>query len=305
MTTVPPKPRPGQNLKDIHELLGIMERLRAPGGCPWDIAQTFATIAPYTVEEAYEVADAIARADIPALRDELGDLLFQVVFHARIAEENGQFQFADVVEAICAKMIHRHPHVFGEASIPDAAAQTVAWENLKAEERAAARAKAEAAGEAPLPPSVLDGLPEGLPALKQAVKFQRRAARVGFDWTDAKDVLGKIREELEEVAQEFEAAGANATAGAAANPKLTDEIGDLLFAVVNLARKADIDPGMALRGTNQKFSRRFRRVEALLAAAGRAPADATLAEMEELWVKAKHEERGQEKHQEKHQEKQT
>ncbi|WP_374334054.1 nucleoside triphosphate pyrophosphohydrolase [Aestuariivirga sp.] len=287
------RPEPTRDLKDIQDLLAIMARLRAsPGGCPWDIAQTFATIVPYTIEEAYEVADAIARQDIPALKDELGDLLFQVVFHARMAEEAGRFGFADVIEAICTKMIRRHPHVFGNAAIPDAAAQTVAWENLKAQERASARARAEAAGEAPAPASVLDGLPEGLPALKQAEKFQRRAARVGFDWTDAKDVIGKIREELEEVTEEVEAAGANAALGADANPRLADEIGDLLFAVVNLARKADIDPGMALRGTNQKFSRRFRRVEALLAAAGRTPAEATLAEMEALWVQAKHEERG-------------
>ncbi len=277
----------------IHKLLAIMARLRAdPGGCPWDVAQTFATIAPYTIEEAYEVADAIARKDLGGLKDELGDLLFQVVFHARMAEEAGQFQFNDVVQAICDKMIRRHPHVFGSEAIPSAAAQVVAWENLKAQERAAERAKAEAAGIAPAPASVLDGLPDGLPALKQAEKFQRRAARVGIDWTDAKDVLGKIREELEEVAAEFEAAGGMATAGAEANPKLTDEIGDLLFACVNLARKANIDPGMALRGTNQKFSRRFRRVEALLAADGKTPAQSTLEEMENLWVRAKREERG-------------
>ena len=277
----------------IADLLAIMTRLRTdPGGCPWDIAQTFATVAPYTIEEAYEVADAIARNDLAGLKDELGDLLFQVVFHARMAEEAGHFQFKDVVGAICDKMIRRHPHVFGEASIPSADAQIVAWENLKAQERAAARAKAEAEGITAAPPSVLDGLPDSLPALKQAEKFQRRAARVGFDWTEAKDVLGKIREELDEVAHEFEAAGAMATSGAAANPKLTDEIGDLLFACVNLARKANIDPGMALRGTNQKFSRRFRRVEVLLSAAGKTPAESTLDEMENLWVQAKHEERG-------------
>ncbi|MBX7200390.1 MAG: nucleoside triphosphate pyrophosphohydrolase, partial [Rhodospirillaceae bacterium] len=235
MSSVPPHvpapSRPGQSLKDIHELLAIMARLRTdPGGCPWDIAQTFATVAPYTIEEAYEVADAISRSDLAGLKDELGDLLFQVVFHARMAEEAGAFRFSDVVEAICSKMIRRHPHVFGEASIPDAAAQTVAWENLKAQERAAAhqaaRAKAEAAGEAPAPASVLDNLPEGLPALKQAEKFQRRAARVGFDWTDAKDVIGKIHEELEEVAAEFAAANLGQEG---ATTELTDEIGDLLF----------------------------------------------------------------------------
>ena len=255
-----------------------MARLRDPkGGCPWDVAQTFATIAPYTVEEAFEVADAIARQDMPALKDELGDLLLQVVFHARMAEEAGLFAFNDVVEAISAKMIRRHPHVFGDAHVADAAAQTVSWENIKAAERAAAGDKA-------APPSVLDGIPAGMPAMKQAEKLQKRAARVGFDWTAAKDVLGKVREELEEVAEEFNRAGPN-------EARLTDEIGDLLFACVNLARKANIDPGMALRGTNLKFDRRFRRVEALLAAEGRTPGEATLDEMEKLWVRAKGEER--------------
>jgi MazG family protein len=260
-------------------LLAIMVRLRAPeGGCPWDVAQTFATVAPYTIEEAYEVADAIVRDDRAALKDELGDLLFQVVFHARMAEEAGAFTFADVVEAICDKMIRRHPHVFAGVKIADAEAQTAAWEKQKAEERARAAKPGERV-------SVLDGLPEGMPALKQAEKFQRRAARVGFDWTEAKDVVGKIREELDEVTQEFEAATQD-------KARLTDEVGDLLFACVNLARKANIDPGMALRGTNHKFSRRFRRVEALLAEQGRTPEQASLEEMEALWVKAKHEERG-------------
>ena len=256
-----------------------MARLRDPkGGCPWDVAQTFATIAPYTVEEAFEVADSIARQDMPALKDELGDLLLQVVFHARMAEEAGLFAFNDVVEAISAKMIRRHPHVFGDAHVADAAAQTVSWENIKAAERAAT------AGDKAAPPSVLDGIPAGMPAMKQAEKLQKRAARVGFDWTAAKDVLGKVREELEEVAEEFNRAGPN-------EARLTDEIGDLLFACVNLARKANIDPGMALRGTNLKFDRRFRRVEALLAAEGRTPGEATLDEMEKLWVRAKGEER--------------
>jgi MazG family protein len=267
----------------IDDLLRVMERLRNPqGGCPWDVAQTFATIAPYTVEEAYEVADAIARDDMPALKDELGDLLLQVVFHARMAEEAGLFKFDDVVDGIVAKMIRRHPHVFGDAKVKDAAAQTVSWENIKAAERAAA---AEALGGKAPAPSVLDGVPAGMPAMKQAEKLQKRAARVGFDWTDAKDVLGKIREELEEVAEEFEKPDAEGS------PRLTDEVGDLLFACVNLARKANIDPGMALRGTNLKFGRRFRRVEGLLAAAGRTPAEASLDEMERLWVQAKTEER--------------
>ncbi len=257
-----------------------MARLRNPdGGCPWDVTQTFASIAPYTIEEAYEVADAIARQDMPALKDELGDLLLQVVFHARMAEEAGLFGFNDVVEAINAKMIRRHPHVFGDAHVADAAAQTVSWENIKAAERAAQ------AGEKAAPPSVLDGVPAGMPAMKQAEKLQKRAARVGFDWTEAKDVLGKVREELEEVSEEFNKAGDNTA-------RLSDEIGDLLFACVNLARKANIDPGMALRGTSLKFDRRFRRVESLLAAQGRAPSEASLNEMEALWIQAKNEERG-------------
>jgi len=264
---------------DMTALLAIMARLRDPaGGCPWDVAQDFATIAPYTIEEAYEVADAIARNDLAALKDELGDLLLQVVFHARMAEEAGQFAFRDVVSAICDKMVRRHPHVFGDAHVADAAAQTVAWESIKAAERAdAAKSRQQA-------PSVLDNIPAGLPAMKQAEKMQKRAARVGFDWTEAKDVIGKVREETEEVAAEIESN--------ASHEKIAEEMGDLLFACVNLARKAEVDPGMALRGANLKFERRFRRIEALLAAEGRTPSDATLEEMEALWVQAKHEERG-------------
>lgn len=258
-----------------------MARLRdRSGGCPWDVEQSFETIAPYTIEEAYEVADAIARKDMAGLKDELGDLLLQVVFHTRIAEEAGLFRFADVVGAISDKMVHRHPHVFGSARVESAAAQTTAWENLKAAERAAARA---ASGQ---PPSVLDGLPAGLPALKQAEKLQKRAARVGFDWTEAKDIVGKIQEELDEVRAEFGASGSPEN-----RARFTDELGDLLFACVNLARKAGVDPGMALRGTNLKFDRRFRRVEALLRDEGKSPEGASLAEMEEKWVKAKLEER--------------
>jgi len=258
----------------------VMVRLRDPKtGCPWDVEQTFATIAPYTIEEAFEVADAIARKDMAGLKEELGDLLLQVVFHARMAEEAGLFTFADVAEGIAAKMVRRHPHVFGTEKIESAAAQTEAWEKLKAAERAATRGTE-------APPSVLDGLPSGLPALKQAQKLQKRAARVGFDWTDAKDIVGKIQEELDEVRAEFGEDGAPRT-----SEGLTDELGDLLFACVNLARKAEIDPGMALRGTNLKFERRFRRVEALLRAAGKTPESASLEEMEELWVRAKMEER--------------
>jgi ATP diphosphatase len=288
MSSAPPAPQapspPSDTTskpRDIQELLDIMVRLRSrDGGCPWDVEQTFATVAPYTIEEAYEVADAIARQNMPALKDELGDLLFQVVFHARIAEEANLFRFADVVGAISDKMVHRHPHVFGSTKFDNLEAQTAAWENLKAAERDAARAPG-------TPPSVLDGLPASLPALKQAEKLQKRAARVGFDWTDAKDILGKIQEELDEVRAEFRTDGQPTS-----TERLSDELGDLLFACVNLARKAGIDPGMALRGTNLKFERRFRRVEALLRAAGKAPEGASLDEMEELWIQAKHEERG-------------
>lgn len=266
----------GGSSGDIAELLEIMRRLRAPtGGCPWDLEQTFDTIAPYTIEEAYEVADAIARKDMPALKDELGDLLFQSVYHAQLASETGVFDFKDVVRAICAKMIHRHPHVFGDIKVDTAEDQTSRWEELKAQERAAKSPD--------WPASALDGLPSGLPALKQAEKFQKRAARVGFDWPEAKQVLDKIEEELGEVKA--------AMSDGAPAAKIADEIGDLLFAVVNLARKTGIDPGMALRGTTLKFERRFRRIEELLAAEGRSPGQTSLEDMEALWVKAKTEER--------------
>jgi ATP diphosphatase len=219
-----------------------------------------------------------------ALKEELGDLLLQVVFHARMAEEAKLFQFSDVVGAICDKMVKRHPHVFGSVKVESAAAQTEAWETLKAAERAAAR-------DPGAPASVLDGLPPGLPALKQAEKLQKRAARVGFDWTDAKDIVGKIQEELDEVRAEFGSDPEGKAGAPRSTERLADELGDLLFACVNLARKAEIDPGMALRGTNLKFERRFRRVEALLSAAGKAPEGASLEEMEALWIRAKEEER--------------
>jgi len=265
----------------LNELIAVVAQLRNPeGGCPWDLEQTHTSLVPYVLEEAHEVADAIRHGDDAHLAEELGDLLLQVVFHARMAEEAGLFRFSDVAGAISQKMVTRHPHVFGSAKIESAAAQTEAWENLKAAERAAARDPGAQA-------SVLDGLPAGLPALKQAEKLQKRAARVGFDWTEAKDIVGKIQEELDEVRAEFET-----TAAARSPERLTDELGDLLFACVNLARKAEIDPGMALRGTNLKFERRFRRVEGLLAEAGKSANEASLAEMEELWVRAKLEERG-------------
>lgn len=251
----------------IDRLRAIMARLRDPDtGCPWDIAQDFASIAPYTIEEAYEVADAIERQAWDELPDELGDLLLQVVYHARMAEERGLFGFDDVARAIGDKMIRRHPHVFGDDSAPRSAEQQVqAWEAQKAAERAG-RAM-----------GVLDNVPIGLPALTRAVKLQRRAARVGFDWPDRRQVLDKIVEEATELATEI-----------GGDPdRVEDEYADLLFAVVNLGRHLDVDPETAMRRVNAKFTRRFRAIEAALAAEGRRPEDATLAEMEALWQQAK------------------
>jgi nucleoside triphosphate diphosphatase len=264
---------------DLLRLLDIMARLRDPErGCPWDRAQSFATIAPYTIEEAYEVAEACEQGDMAALKDELGDLLFQVVFHARMAEEAGLFAFNDVARAIADKMLRRHPHVFADAVIADAAAQTVAWEEHKAAER---RAKAAADGGAPA--SALDGVDAALPALTRALKLQARAARVGFDWPTPPPILDKIEEEIGELREAMDQGAAPAA--------IEDEVGDLLFAVVNLARRLAIDPEQALRGACRKFDRRFRRVEALLAEAGSAPDSASLDEMEAQWKRAKAEER--------------
>jgi ATP diphosphatase len=275
MTDAPdPRPDPAAELA---RLLAIMARLREPGGCPWDQVQDFASIAPYTIEEAYEVAEAIARGpDFPALQDELGDLLFQVVYHARMAEEAGRFGFADVARAIADKMIRRHPHVFGEATARDAAAQTAAWEAQKAAERAA---RAES--------GTLAGLPAGLPALTRALKLTRRAARVGFDWPDAAAVLDKLEEEAAELRAELK------DGTQAADPtRLADEVGDLLFVLANLARKLELDPEACLRGANAKFERRFGQVEQRLARAGFLPADVTLEAMEAAWQAVKAEERG-------------
>lgn len=261
----------------IERLLAIMSRLRDPeGGCPWDLEQSFATIAPHTIEEAYEVADAIERGDMAHLKDELGDLLFQVVFYTQMSREIGAFDFADVANSISDKMIRRHPHVFGEEKIESAAAQTAAWEAQKEAER---RAAAEATGRRP---SALDGVIPGLPALLRAVKLQKRAARVGFDWPDSLQVLDKIAEEVAEIRDEITNGGGQ--------DRLRDEVGDLLFAVVNLARHLDVDPEGALRGANAKFERRFRRIEALLADSGREAKDASLDELEALWIQAKAEE---------------
>lgn len=255
-------------------LLAVMAWLRdRRHGCPWDIDQTFRTIAPYTIEEAYEVADAIDRDDLPALKEELGDLLLQVVYHSQMAQEAGAFGFAEVAEAIADKMVDRHPHVFGDAKIATAEAQTVSWEARKAAERAA---KAATSG----PAGALDGVARALPALLRAEKIQKRAARVGFDWKQLGPVIDKIEEELGELRAEL-------TANTVDQTRLADELGDVLFAVANLARHCKVDPEAALRATNDKFERRFRHIERRLAEAGRKPADATLEEMEVLWQEAK------------------
>jgi nucleoside triphosphate diphosphatase len=259
----------------LNRLLTIMAQLRDPErGCPWDRQQDFATIAPYTIEEAYEVAEAIARGDTAALKDELGDLLFQVVFHARMAEEAGLFAFDDVAEAIADKMLRRHPHVFGAAQIASMAAQNEAWEEHKAAER---QARSQRAGERD---SVLDGVALALPALLRAAKIQHRAARIGFDWPDASAVFAKIAEEIAELRTELDRNADRAT--------LEDELGDILFAVANLARKLEIEPETALRQATTKFERRFRRVEIL--AAERA-AGTDLDALEALWQEVKRTER--------------
>ena len=266
-------------MSPIKRLLDIMAKLRDPdGGCPWDLEQSFTTIVPYTIEEAYEVAEAIDAEDWPALRDELGDLLFQVVFYARMAEEAGLFDFDDVAAGAAEKMVRRHPHVFGDVTVEGAEEQTRAWETHKAAER-----EARAAGDG-RPPSVLDGVAGRLPASARATKLQARAARVGFDWPDIAPVFDKIDEEIGEIRAALDE-------GASAE-EMTDEIGDLMFACINLARHADVDVETALRGVNAKFERRFRRIESLLAADGRAPQGSTLEEMDVLWDRAKAEEAG-------------
>jgi MazG family protein len=257
-----------QTATGIDRLLAIMARLRArDGGCPWDLEQDFRTIAPYTIEEAYEVADAIQRDDLSALREELGDLLFQVVFHARMAEERGAFAFDDVAQTIGEKMIARHPHVFADASHRTAEEQTDAWERGKAAERAAK-------GEGGL----LANVPLGLPGLTRALKLQKRAATVGFDWTDVGDVLKKLDEEIGELAAAAQSKDADA---------IEDEFGDLLFVMANVARHLKVDPEAALRRANQKFTRRFAHIERRLGDQGRPLEGASLHEMEALWNEAK------------------
>lgn len=267
--SAPPDARP------IDQLLTIMAKLRDPNeGCPWDLEQTFATIAPYTVEEAYEVADAIERNDLADLKEELGDLLLQVVFHSRIAQEAGAFAFEDVAQAISEKMIRRHPHVFGGETYASVAEQSAAWEAGKAAERAK-----KGRGQ-----SLLDEVPVGLPALTRAVKLTSRAARVRFDWPDVSFVLDKLQEETAELAAEIESGD---------KPKMRDELGDMLFVMANLARKLDLEPEDALRSSNAKFARRFRFIEDQLRARGKSPADSDLDEMDALWNAAKAAERGQ------------
>jgi nucleoside triphosphate diphosphatase len=267
--------------RDISRLIEIMAQLRTPvTGCPWDLEQDFTTIAPYTIEEAYEVADAIARGDLDDLKDELGDLLLQVVYHARMAEEKKAFSFGDVVEAITRKMIRRHPHVFADkdGNIQPAGVKS-AWERIKAEEkaeRAARRPREEHEHK-----SLLSSVKAGLPALTRAMELQRKAGSVGFDWNDPRAVLKKIREEADEIEAELDRADKDELAG---------ETGDLLFAVVNLARHVKADPEMALRGANAKFERRFAYIERALEAQGRSIDAATLDEMDELWNEAKEKE---------------
>jgi ATP diphosphatase len=257
--------------RDISRLIEIMAALRTPKtGCPWDLEQDFSTIAPYTIEEAYEVADAIERHDLDDLRDELGDLLLQVVFHARMAEEQSAFDFGGVVEAITAKLIRRHPHVFGDARGLDVDAVNAQWDRIKADE------KAQRGGAAPK--GALAGVPVTLPALTRALKLQQKASKVGFDWNDPRAVLAKIREEADEIEAALDASHKEDAAA---------EAGDLLFAVVNLARHLDADPESMLRMTNQKFERRFGWIEHALAARGKTPSAATLAEMDALWDAAK------------------
>lgn len=271
-------------VKTLQDLLDVMAALRTPGtGCPWDLEQDFRSIAPYTIEEAYEVADAIEKGDLVDLKEELGDLLLQVVYHAQMAKEAGAFGFDDVADAITRKMIRRHPHVFGDAKTRAAGASPGFWERIKAEERAekaAARGAADSGDAASA--SILDDVPLNFPALSRAVKLQRKAARVGFDWPSLAPVFSKMREELSELEE--------AVAGGDPDD-IEDEFGDLLFVMANVARHLKIDPEASLRRTNEKFVRRFARVEQLLAAQGRTPEMATLEEMDALWDAAKAEER--------------
>lgn len=257
--------------RDIADLLEIVSRLRNPdGGCPWDLAQSYATIVPHTIEEAYEVAEAIERGDWDELPDELGDLLFQVVFYAQIASEEERFDFADVVDAIATKMIRRHPHVFSDVQYENLAEQSAAWERIKAGEKAVGGDH---------PSGALEGVGRSLPALNRALKLQRKASRVGFDWTRPEPVLDKVEEELGELREELDAVGSRG--------RLVHEIGDLLFACVNAARHLGVDPEQALRGANRRFESRFQRIEAMLGERGMTVSETALQELDTLWERAK------------------
>lgn len=269
-----PRPAPQNEPRPIDRLIAVMERLRDPeDGCPWDVKQTFASIAPYTIEEAYEVADAIERGDLSDLKEELGDLLLQVIFHARIAQERGDFSFDDVAGAIADKLERRHPHVFGQMRYASAEAQTEGWEEIKAAERVK---KGRGAG-------VLDDVPAGLPAMSRAVKLTARAARVGFDWPDVDYVFDKLHEELDELKVEM-ASGDRAL--------IREELGDVLFVCANLARWLKVEPEDALRAANAKFVRRFRHVEARLAERGKTPEQSDLAEMDAYWNEVRASDKG-------------
>jgi nucleoside triphosphate diphosphatase len=273
-----------QPSRDIRRLIDIMAALRDPvRGCPWDVQQTFASIVPFTLEEAYEVADAIERGTAEDLREELGDLLLQVVFHARMAEEAGLFDFGRVVEAITAKLIRRHPHVFGDTGALSSDDVKALWGRIKADEKRAKLASSASGGQPQAAKaSALDGIPLALPALSRAMKLQEKAGKVGFDWNDVRAVLDKMREEIAEVEAEITGGSQEALSG---------EVGDLLFAAVNLARHLKVEPEAALRGANAKFERRFTHIETRLAEAGQTPESATLDEMEGLWAEAKARER--------------
>jgi ATP diphosphatase len=295
-------------MSDTHDppslarLVAVMAALRTPvTGCPWDLEQTFETIAPYTIEEAYEVADAIARRDLVDLKEELGDLLLQVVYHARLAEEQQAFVLDDVIEAITVKMIRRHPHVFGDHAARSAGAAKGFWEQIKAEEK---RAKGEAQARAGAPdapvaaaPSALDDVPSGMPGMTRAIKLQAKAAKVGFDWPTVRPVFDKVREELAELEAELASVPddghtrSHDTSPAEARMRIAEEYGDLLFVVANLGRHLDVDPEAALRAANRKFTRRFQAVEKLLAERGKSAAQSDLAEMDALWDTVKAQEK--------------
>ncbi len=293
----------GPTRKSIADLIEVMAALRTPvTGCPWDLEQTFATIVPYTLEEAYEVADAIHRNDMIDLKEELGDLLLQVVYHARMAEEEGAFDFDDVADAITRKMLRRHPHVFGTPEERAAGPQKGSWDRIKAEEKKEKAAERKAAGlpeEAPNESEVLAGVPAAMPALIRAVKLQDKAAKVGFDWPSLAPVFDKMREELREFEEVALGADPRATdhseqpqdQPAAADPadknRIEEEFGDLLFVMANVARHLKLDPEAALRSANEKFRRRFAHIEARLAESGRSPSDSDLQEMDALWDEAR------------------